>query len=101
MRRRGCQARREKTSGRFVSPVCLKGHSPGVRCCIATHPTRRRTSMSEKTLSAQKVGKLLNRLHAPDEAIRVHAALRLTGAGVDESQVRPILEAALGDPDPH
>lgn len=57
--------------------------------------------MSDKTLSAEKLDRLLSRLHAPDEAVRVHAALRLTGTGVEAERVRPTLEAALGDADPH
>ena len=57
--------------------------------------------MSKKTLSAEKVDRLLRRLHAPDKVVRVHAALRLTGPGVDVGAVRPVLEAALADADPH
>jgi hypothetical protein len=57
--------------------------------------------MSEKKLSPRKHRRLLRRLHAPDEAVRVHAALRLAGPGVDPELVRPSLELALTDADPH
>ena len=57
--------------------------------------------MSDGMLSAERLDRLLRRLHSPDEAVRVYAALRLTGAGVDAEAVRPALEAALGDVDPH
>jgi uncharacterized membrane protein len=57
--------------------------------------------MSEQRLSADKVERLLNRLHSPEEAKRVHAALRLAGPGVDAEQIRPALEAARADADPH
>ena len=57
--------------------------------------------MIEKRLPAEKIERLLSRLHSPDEAVRVHAALRLTGRGIDAEQVRPTLETALADPDPH
>jgi hypothetical protein len=57
--------------------------------------------MSELELSANKHERLLRRLRAPDEAVRVHAALRLTGPGVNAGLVRPGLEQALADPDPH
>jgi HEAT repeat protein len=57
--------------------------------------------MSDKALSAEKHDRLLAQLHAPDEAVRVCAALRLTGAGVDAERVRPTLETALCDPDAH
>jgi HEAT repeat protein len=58
--------------------------------------------MSQKNLlPAEKVERLLSRLHAPDESVRIHAALRLTGTGIDVERVRPTLEMALGDPDSH
>ncbi len=57
--------------------------------------------MSEKKLSVEKHERLLSRLRSPDEAVRVHAALRLTGPGVDAGLVRPALEQALADPDAH
>lgn len=57
--------------------------------------------MSEKRLSEEKLQRLLRRLHSPDEAVRVHAALRLTGAGVDAEAIRPTLEDALSDPEAH
>ena len=57
--------------------------------------------MNTKALTAEKLDRLLRRLHAPDEAVRVHAALRLTGVGVDVEAVRPALEEALGDVDSH
>jgi len=57
--------------------------------------------MSKMALSAEKLDRLLRRLYCPDEAVRVHAAFRLTGSGVDAEAVRPALEAALRDSDAH
>ena len=57
--------------------------------------------MSEKLLSPRKHEKLLRRLHSPDEAIRVHAALQMIGPGVDAGLVRAGLAQALSDSDPH
>ena len=52
-----------------------------------------------KKLSEQKHHELLARLHSTDELVRVQAAVRLTGSGVDPALVRPGLEAALTDSD--
>ncbi len=52
-------------------------------------------------LPVEKLEKLLVRLRAPDQAVRVHAAVRLTAADVDAGAVRPGLEQALDDPDAH
>jgi hypothetical protein len=57
--------------------------------------------MSEKTLSAEKHEALLRRLRHADEAVRVHAALRLTGPGIQVELIRAALEQALTDPDDH
>jgi HEAT repeat protein len=57
--------------------------------------------MRDRKLSSRKHEKLLRRLRAPDEALRVHAALRLVGPDVDADRVRAALEQALADPDPH
>jgi HEAT repeat protein len=58
--------------------------------------------MSEpKHLSQEQQHCLLERLHSTDELVRVQAAMRLSGAGVDPAVVRPALEAALADPDAH
>ncbi len=58
--------------------------------------------MSEsKVLSAKKHQQLLCRLHSPDELLRVQSALRLAGPGVSSDVIRPELEAALADPEPH
>lgn len=57
--------------------------------------------MSEDLIPAEKVERWLQRLHSPDEAKRIHAAMRLAGTGVDPQQIRTALEAARIDPDPH
>jgi HEAT repeat protein len=54
--------------------------------------------MSEpKKLSAEQHNTLLQRLHSTDELVRIQAAVRLTGSGVDAVAIRPQLEAALTD----
>jgi hypothetical protein len=58
-------------------------------------------AMSEKTLSQDKHEALLGRLRHPEDAIRVHAALRLAGPGIQPELVRAALEQALTDPDAH
>ncbi|MFO0926668.1 MAG: HEAT repeat domain-containing protein [Gemmataceae bacterium] len=50
--------------------------------------------------SPDRLQKWLRRLHAPDEVLRVHAAMRLTAPGVDASDALPALQQALADPDP-
>jgi HEAT repeat protein len=58
--------------------------------------------MSEsKKLSQQQHDSLLQRLRSTDELVRIQAALRLTGSGVDAAVIRPQLEAALADADGH
>jgi HEAT repeat protein len=54
-----------------------------------------------KKLSEEKHQELLARLRSTDELVRVQAAVRLTGSGVDPAVVRPGLEAALADSDAH
>ncbi len=54
-----------------------------------------------RNLSAEQHRHLLCRLHSPDELVRVQAALRLSGSGVDALAIRPALDAALADPEPH
>jgi hypothetical protein len=58
--------------------------------------------MSEpKKLSEEQHHDLLGRLHSSDELVRVQAAVRLTGSGVEPALVRSGLEAALADPHAH
>ena len=54
-----------------------------------------------KKLSPEQHDSLLQRLHSTDELVRIQAAVRLTGSGVDPAVVRPGLEAALADSDAH
>jgi HEAT repeat protein len=49
----------------------------------------------------ERLSKWLRQLHAPDEAIRVHAAMRLTTPGLDVQAALPALQEALLDPDQH
>ncbi len=59
-------------------------------------------SMSEpRKLSLEQHQNLLSRLRCADELVRVQAAMRLSGSGVDGSVVRPELEVALTDADAH
>ena len=57
--------------------------------------------MSEKQSLAGKYKELLSGLRSTDAAVRVYAAVCLTGPGVDARLVRPELEQALADPNPH
>jgi HEAT repeat protein len=58
--------------------------------------------MSEpRYLSLEQHRNLLSRLRHADELVRVQAAMRLSGLGVDQAVVRPELEAALSNADPH
>ena len=58
--------------------------------------------MSEpRNLSLEQHQSLLFRLRCADELVRVQAAMRLSGSGVDPAVVRPELEAALADADAH
>jgi HEAT repeat protein len=52
-----------------------------------------------KKLSPEQHDSLLQRLHSTDELVRIQAAVRLTGSGVDAAVIRPRLEASLADPD--
>jgi hypothetical protein len=52
-----------------------------------------------KRLSEQKHRELLARLCSLDELVRIQAAVRLTGSGVETALVRPGLEAALASSD--
>jgi hypothetical protein len=54
-----------------------------------------------RKLSEEKHHDLLSRLHSANELVRVQAAMRLTGSGVDPAMVRPHLEAVLAGPDAH
>lgn len=57
--------------------------------------------MSEPTRpSSERLRKWLRRLRAPDEVLRVHAAMRLTTPGQDVQEALPELRAALNDADP-
>jgi len=54
--------------------------------------------MSERT-PEERLDRLMGRLRSHDDAIRIHAALRLTGPGIDPTRARPALTDALNDAD--
>lgn len=53
--------------------------------------------MSETTRSAEQMGRWLRQLRGPDDLLRTHAALRLTGPGIDVEAVRLAMREALQD----
>jgi hypothetical protein len=55
--------------------------------------------MNAIPVNSRKLAKWLDRLRSPDEARRIHAAIRLTTPGLDVRDAVPVLEAALSDPD--
>ena len=55
--------------------------------------------MNETRSPEQRLARLMERLRSHDEAVRIHAALRLAGPGIDPVLARPELSAALRDPD--
>ncbi len=48
----------------------------------------------------ERLERLMRRLRSADDAVRIHAALRLTGEGIDAARARPALTEALNDGDP-
>ena len=57
--------------------------------------------MSERKLTPEEHRSLIFCLRCGNELVRAQAAMRLTGAGVDEPAVRADLEGALADANPH
>ncbi len=55
--------------------------------------------MSDTRTPEERLARLLARLRSDDESIRIHAALRLTGPGIDAAQARRALSEALHDAD--
>ena len=55
--------------------------------------------MSDMRNPEERLTRLLARLRSSDETIRIHAALRLTGPGIDAAQARLALSEALHDAD--
>src|SRR5262245_23968089 len=65
-------------------------------------PGEEAATMSEANAPGEEgLSRWVRRLRHPDEARRVHAAMRLTAPGVDASALTPALRELLADPDPH